>query len=291
MFPTGITFNTNRRYLHYALLITALLLSGCTAMFFQPMQKLVRTPADAELSYKDVFIDNQTVRLHGWWLPANKNIPAKGSVYFLHGNAENISTHLASVYWLPEQGYNVFLLDYRGYGQSTGVADIGPAISDIKAGWQWLNQQTALKDKPLFILGQSLGAALASYAVASEPELKQQLSGLILDAGFSSYPLIAKEMAASHWLTWLLQWPVAALIDKHYDPKAIIADIAPTPLLIIHSKNDKVIPYHHAESLFALAKQPKQLLTTHGPHIASFHFKPCRDELLKFLNQPKKYTQ
>lgn len=287
MFPTGIIFKTPWPLLRYSLLITALLLSSCTAMFFQPMKKLVRTPADVELSYEDVFIDNHTARLHGWWLPASTKTPAKGSVYFLHGNAENISTHLASVYWLPEQGYNVFLLDYRGYGQSTGVADIGPAISDIKAGWQWLNQQTKAKDKPIFMLGQSLGAALASYAVASDPELNQQLSGLILDAGFSSYSDIAKEVAASHWLTWLLQWPVAGLIDKHYDPKSIIADIAPTPLLIIHSKDDKVIPYHHAERLFALAKQPKQLLTTHGPHIASFHFKPYREALLKFLNQPK----
>ena len=52
-------------------------------------------------------------------------------VLFLHGNAENISTHIGSVYWLPEQGYEVVLLDYRGYGRSEGVPQLGRMLDDV----------------------------------------------------------------------------------------------------------------------------------------------------------------
>ena len=81
---------------------------------------MVLTPARIGLAYQDVYLPTPDgVRLHGWYLPAQGE--ARGTLLFLHGNAENISTHIASVYWLPAQHYNVLLIDYRGYGESTGT--------------------------------------------------------------------------------------------------------------------------------------------------------------------------
>ncbi len=81
-----------------AYLIILFLLPGCTGLFFHPETEHVITPATLGLEYSDVFFDNNGLKLHAWFLKARKK--PKGTVLFLHGNAENISTHIASVYWL-----------------------------------------------------------------------------------------------------------------------------------------------------------------------------------------------
>ena len=111
-----------------SLFLLTLLLSGCsnlTSLFFYPQQQYLRTPSDINLEYDEVRVKAvDGTELVSWFLPADedseqgKNSPI---VLFLHGNAENISTHIGSVYWLPEEGVNVFLLDYRGYGHSQGA--------------------------------------------------------------------------------------------------------------------------------------------------------------------------
>ena len=95
-----------------AALLLSLLLAGCSKLFFYPMSPWVQNPENQGLQYEDiVLIHPRGMRIHGWWLPAADDAPARGTVYFLHGNAQNISTHLANVQWLPARGYNVFLLD------------------------------------------------------------------------------------------------------------------------------------------------------------------------------------
>ena len=75
---------------------------GCTAFFFQPLEKHYYSPSDLGLDYQDVYFSSlDDTHLHGWWLPARGE--AKGSVLFLHGNAENISTHIRSIMFLPDQ--------------------------------------------------------------------------------------------------------------------------------------------------------------------------------------------
>ena len=113
------------------LLIPMLLLfvAGCTSQFFIPMQQHVRTPTDIGLTYDNIgFESSDGTSLHGWWLPANGR--AKATILFLHGNAENISTHIGSVHWLPAAGYNVFLFDYRGYGKSAGAVELDGIMRD-----------------------------------------------------------------------------------------------------------------------------------------------------------------
>ena len=120
-------------------LIFVFVLSACESLLFFPQQQLVRSPADVGLAYADVRIaiaDGGTVS--AWWLPAEGK--AEATVLFAHGNAENISTHLASVYWLPARGINVLLIDYRGYGQSYGEASVRGAQMDILAALQHLSR-------------------------------------------------------------------------------------------------------------------------------------------------------
>ncbi|TRX56537.1 alpha/beta hydrolase [Thalassomonas sp. M1454] len=270
------------------LLISFLLLciSGCSTLFFYPEKQLVRTPEQVGLAYQDVDIKvSDEVSIHGWFLPVEDNVEVKGTVYFLHGNAQNISTHLRSVYWLPERGYQVFLIDYRGYGKSTGEPLIPDVFHDINAGFLWLIKQPSVQQKPIYLLGQSLGASMSGYLVGTQPEMRDRLSGVILDAGFTSYSEIARHIASDNWLTWLFQYPAAWSMPSDYDLIDVVQNISPTPLLIVHGTQDVVIPYQHGKKLLAKAKQPKAFLSYTGGHIATFNDVGNQNLLLEFMQK------
>ena len=264
----------------------ALLQSGCSSLFFFPDKTTYITPDRLNLSYQNVYLntaDGET--LHSWWLPAEGH--PKGTIYFLHGNAQNISSHLLNVAWLPAEGYNVFTIDYRGYGKSTGAPDIEGALHDSETGLRWLASQPHVNNAPIFLLGQSLGGALG-LTLASEwvqrnetPELK----GVILDGTFSGFRGIAREKLSSFWLTWPLQAPLSWTIPDEYEGLDRIANISPVPVMIIHSARDGIIPFHHGQALYEAAGEPKQFLQTDTPHAATFIIPAYKDSVLEFLER------
>lgn len=268
------------------LILLFMLLSSCTSLLFYPQKQLIRTPSDIGLAYENIKLKaSDGTALHGWWLPAKGEL--KGSVYFLHGNAENISTHIGSVYWLPEAGYNVFLLDYRGYGLSEGNPELPEIFQDIDAGMLWFNNKTQYTNQPRFMLAQSIGATLGIYYVATHTAESASLTGLVVDAPLASYHQIVREKLAGFWLTWPLQYPLSWLLPERYSPERVISQISPLPLLMFSSPDDDVIPYHHTQTLFALAGEPKQLITTSGAHISTFSQASYREQLLHFFKQSK----
>jgi fermentation-respiration switch protein FrsA (DUF1100 family) len=269
---------------------TVLLLAGCSRLLFFPQREHVRTPADVGLAYEDVYFTaaDGTV-LHAWWLPAAKNpgpVEPRGTVLFLHGNAENVSTHLASVWWLPAAGYQVLLPDYRGYGQSGGEPRFPEVFDDIEAAYRWLEARPEVSDRPLFLLGQSLGGSLGAFAVGSGRIPRDRLAGVVLDSAFARYDWVARDVARQSWLTRLFQWPIAWSMPDGYDPLDVVADLSPVPLLLIHGRQDRIVPYRHAEALFAAAREPKSFLSFDGPHIGSLLDPENRQVLLDFFARP-----
>ena len=264
-------------------LIFITLLPGCSNMFFIPMKKLVRTPADIGLEYRDIeFESSDGMPLHGWLLPAEGD--AKGSVLFLHGNAENISTHIGSVFWLPSEGYNVFLFDYRGYGKSRGAAELHGIIRDAEAAITQLTRLPETQNTPLIVYGQSVGAAISSYAVAHSKH-RSHIDALIVESSFSSYRLIAREKLGDFWLTWPLQYPLSWTVSDRYKPIDAIPLITPIPLLFVYSEEDYIVPPHHGELLFEAANEPKQLWRVpNGRHISVFSRPEERQRLLDYLD-------
>jgi len=269
------------------LILFALLQAGCSSVFFYPDNTTYLTPDRLNLEYEDVYLntaDGET--LHGWWLPALNDKPARGTVYFLHGNAQNISAHILNVAWLPERGYNVFMIDYRGYGQSTGAPDIEGALQDAETGMRWLATRAPNDKRPLYLLGQSLGGALG-IGLASEwiqREEQPKLSGLILDGTFSGFRVIAREKLGNFWLTWPLQAPLSWTITDEYEGVKKIVTVSPVPVMVIHSVKDSIIPFHHGTGLYEAAREPKELLTTDTPHAATFVIPAYREAVLAFMN-------
>lgn len=273
-------------------LISAMLVLvvGCSSVFFTPGTQLSQTPSQFELAYRDVYIHpnkDKDLTLHGWFLPLpqSADVEIKGTVYLLHGNSHNISDYVETVFWLPAAGYQVFLLDYRGFGQSEGKAKLPGVFDDIEAGFRWLEKQPTVTGKPIFVIGQSIGAALSGYLFSSSEDLKSGINGLVLDCGFSRYDDMAQLMWQRHWTTWLFQLPVRWMVDSRYNPESEIANLSPVPLLMFHSADDRVVNYAQGEALYQAAAQPKEFVSSHGPHIKTFTYPKYQDKLLLFFEE------
>lgn len=114
------------------------------------------------------------------------------------------------------------------------------------------------------------------------------MAGVFLDAGFTGYGAIAKEVAASNWLTWPFQYLALWAMPKGHDLVDEIANISPLPLLLIHGERDVLVPSAHAAALFAAARPPKQLLRYDGGHIETFAKLENRDAVEYFIRNAVK---
>ncbi len=274
-----------RRRLLAGLFALTLLLSGCGRLFFLPESGHRWDPADADIVYEDVWFEAADgVRLHAWFLPVDEQ-PARGSVLFLHGNAENVSTHIASVYWLPERGYNVLMLDYRGFGLSGGSPDFAGVHRDAEAALAVLAEHEATDPERIIVFGQSLGAAVAITLVGQAGE-RYGVRGLVADSPFTSYRGIAREKFGEFWLTWPFQWPLSLTVSDRFAPRDFIGEVSPVPLLLLAGEADTIVPMHHAEALYEKAREPKTLWRLrHAGHIQSMAFEEVRRELVAWMDE------
>lgn len=264
-------------------ILLCLSLAGCAGQFFHPMSRHVSLPSDRGLAYEDVWLTTADgTRLHGWFLTSQG--PARGTVLFLHGNAENISTHIASVAWLPAQGYHVLLIDYRGFGASSGAPTVEGALQDIDAALRWLLARRDVDRRKIVVFGQSLGAALAIHYVAHS-EQRPHIRALIVDSAFAGYRDIAREKLSGFWLTWPLQVPLSWTVSDRHSPVHSVARVAPIPVLFIHGDRDTIIPAHHSRRLYREASEPKQLwIVPGGRHIDAPQRPEIQERLIEYLD-------
>lgn len=265
----------------------ALLLAGCSSLLFYPQPGLPITPAKAGLAYRDIELTAADgTRLHAWWLPAKPGVTVKGTVLHLHGNGGNLAWHLGGSYWLPEQGYQVLMLDYRGYGLSQGSPSLPAVYQDIDAAFAWLGQAPEVQGKPLVLLGQSLGGALAVHYLAVHPERRAQLKALVLDGVPASYRDIARFTLNNAWLTWPLQVPLSWLVPDGDSAIHAMPQLTGLPKLIYHSLDDQVVPLANGVRLYQAAPPPRVLQPTRGAHVQTFDDPTWREVLLRYLEDP-----
>ncbi|OZG71708.1 hypothetical protein BTA51_18875 [Hahella sp. CCB-MM4] len=263
-------------------LLIAFLFTGCSSVFFYPDNKHYSTAEELNPQSQSVFLDTADgTRIHALWLPAKTTAP-KGSILFFHGNAQNLSSHVINLAWINRYGYNLLIFDYRGFGQSVGSPTVGGALLDAQAAYEWLID----KEKgPIYLVGQSLGGALATGFAAQRPEVASRINGLIVDATFTSYQKIAREKLAEAWLTWPLQYPLSWIVISGPDPIDSLEQLTGLPKLLIHSTQDQVIPFSHGQQLYMAASEPKSRLITDTPHAYTFTVKSNQQALLEFLTE------
>lgn len=220
-----------------------------------PTRDIEVTPAQFGLSFEDVHLTaGDGTQLHGWYVPATD---PRGTLLFSHGNAGNISHRIDSVELYHSLGLNVLIYDYRGYGKSEGKPSEAGTYLDVKAAWDYLLEERRIEPQQIVIFGRSLGAAMAADLASQNSS-----AGVILESAFTSVP----DMAASLY-PWL---PVRLLTRFQYNNLKKVARIT-SPILVVHSHEDEMIPYAHGEQLFARANEPKQFFELHGSHDDGYH--------------------
>jgi|APTNR8051073442_1049403.scaffolds.fasta_scaffold02087_7 hypothetical protein len=264
-------------------ILLVLSVGGCTSLFFHPSPDMVRTPDHVGLDYRKVWFrsDDDTL-LHGWFLPSQKQ-PATATVVFLHGNAENISTHLGHVWWLPSEGFNLFLFDYRGFGLSKGNPTLDGVHRDARAALDAASHLDGVDRERMIVLGHSLGGSIATVAALQWRE-QNRLRALIIEGAFAGYRRIAREKLAQVWLTWPLQVPLSITIDDTYRPIDAIAGFSPVPVLVIHGSEDSVVSPAHGRDLYDAAREPKDLWLVRGAgHFDVFSDPVVRRRLVDYM--------
>jgi len=217
------------------------------------------SPTDIGLPFAQLKLattDGET--LDGWLVPADTKRETRGLVVFFHGNAGNIGHRLDYLRMFHDLGLATLIIDYRGYGRSSGTPSEQGIYLDAAAVWRHATQDIGFPANRIVIFGESLGGGVAAQLAA-----ENRPAGLVLASTFTSVPDMGAELYP------LL--PIRLLARIRYDSLTRLAQIA-CPLLVIHSRNDDIIPFAHGQRLFEAARQPKQFLEIAGGHNEGFVF-------------------
>jgi len=249
----------------YALLGLLLYLFQGSMVFLAgvPGRALEASPADLGLEYEEVSIDTDDgERLHGWHVPAGPGGigEARGTLLFFHGNAGNISHRLDSIAIFNRLGLDVLIVDYRGYGLSTGRPTEAGTYRDAQAAWNYLRQGRGVAADRIVVFGRSLGGAVGAW-LASQLPAEETPAAVIIESSFSSGADMARRL-----------YPIfpARLLTRLKYPVVDYAARLRSPLLVVHSRDDEIIPYAMGRAIFEAAPQPKTFLELRGDHNAGF---------------------
>jgi|UniRef100_UPI004049B444 abhydrolase domain-containing protein 17 len=166
------------------------------------------------------------------------NATAKYTIWFFHGNAENLGDIEPWLHELHDQGYAVFAVEYPGYGISPGqVSEAGIYMANM-AALDYLKNQLGVSGDSIIAYGRSLGGGPAVELATRAP-----LAGLVLQSTFTSAYRV------------MTRWRLVPF-DKFEN--ILKLPRVKCPLLVMHGGDDRVVPFHHGESLYQTATGPKQ---------------------------------
>ncbi|MBT9164820.1 MAG: 2-succinyl-6-hydroxy-2,4-cyclohexadiene-1-carboxylate synthase [candidate division WS2 bacterium] len=206
------------------------------------------TPKDLGLDYEKVsFVTSDGIKLIGWWLP-NKNPTAK-TLILLHGYPADKGNILPALSFLAEK-YNLLLFDFRYLGESGGKYSTAGAkeTEDLQAAINFLKSRGISE---VGVWGFSMSGAVALMTAPETPEIK----AIVSESSYAGLDLMTLEL----YRIPILKYPLAYLtgfwtkiilgIDLKNISPAQSAKNLKIPVLLIHSKNDEVIPFRHAKLL------------------------------------------
>ena len=224
-------------------------------LIFFPDRDVTRAPADVGLHYEDAwFTTTDGARLHGWFVPAAGGESADTLVWF-HGNAGNIGDRADNLLLLSRRlSMNIFIFDYRGYGNSNGKPSERGLYADGEAALAYLRARGDVDMTRLTLFGRSLGCAVAVDLATRHP-----VKAVILESPFTSIEAMARRMRGA--LTSLI--PTSWLVRSKFDSLSKIGNIH-SPILLLHGDKDDIVPIEMAHELFAAANAPKRFYPIKG---------------------------
>lgn len=221
-----------------------------TRIVFAPTAMYHQTPESAGLAFDDITLKTpDDISIRGWYVKATS---PRAVVLFCHGNAGNIADRIEMLSLLTSIDLDVFMFDYRGYGESGGKPSEKGAYTDAETAWKWLVEERGVPEDNLVIMGRSLGGPIAAWLAVKHPP-----KALILESTFTSII----DMGRRHY-----PWLPVLLLSRYRLPTIDYVKKNTRPLLIIHSVVDDLVPYEFGRALFEAAREPKRFLDITGRH-------------------------
>jgi len=246
-----------RGALLFLVLFFALIFFFQGRFIYFPAGPLAGTPADAGLLFEDIrFPATDGTLLSGWFVPVTPVEASRGTILFCHGNAGNMSHRLDSILIFHEMKLDVFIFDYRGYGTSAGRPTEEGTCQDAEGAWRYLAEKRGIPPEKIILFGRSLGASIAACLAG-----KTQPRGLIVESSFISIPDLAAEIYPCLPLNWVLRF--------RYPTRDCLRRVR-CPVLVIHSREDEIIPFRHGKALYQAVGGPGHFLEITGGHNDGF---------------------
>jgi len=212
---------------------------------------------------------NDNINLKGWF---HLKDPKKKTILFFHGNAGTLDNRIYKLNFLGNLDVNFLIIAWRGYSGSSGKPSESGLYEDAKSALNWLNSKGITDDK-IVLYGESLGTS-----VAIEVGQNRNFAGIILEAPFTSMIDIGQE----HYSFF----PVKLLLKDKYVSKKKIRNVK-SPVLVMHGKEDKIVPFYMGKKIYDLANEPKfKYFTDMDDHMMNFDEKLIKqiDLFIKSLN-------
>ena len=237
--------------------------SGCMErLFYQPTPGRTHPPPQLRDTESVWFEAGDGVRLHGWFIRAEGAQPSAPTILHVHGNAGNIESHVGFTEYLPPAGFNLFIFDYRGYGQSKGSAHRrGSLIADSHAALDTLLGRPDIDTSRIALYGQSLGGSIALNLLADRPEIR----AAVIESAFASWRDIAANAIGGDSPGPLSRMLARLLIKDTHRPIDALRGVD-VPVLILHGSADTIIPVSHGRRLAQAGPHAELIELAGGEH-------------------------
>ena len=213
---------------------------------------------------------SDNIDLLGWFY--NRDLEKFKTILFLHGNAGSLENRTYKLNHLKNLNVNFLIIAWRGFRGNTGKPNESGLYEDARSAISWLKTEN-VKEKNIILFGESLGSG-----VAIEIAQHKKYGGIILESPFTSMINMGKK--------YYPFFPVRFLLKDKYESHKKIANIS-IPILIMHGKVDKIVPYYMGEKMYELANGPKFFYSQeYGDHMVEYDEKLLLtlDQFIKSLN-------
>ncbi|RPJ05459.1 MAG: alpha/beta hydrolase [Spirochaetaceae bacterium] len=282
--PTQKRMNHKKGFIGILKIISSFgLKNSFTNVFYRPSREAYREPEDLEShAVPKIFKSRDGIKLSGWLLGSRSKGNAKATVVHFHGCCHNMKFDAHQVDWLTGSGFNVFIFDYRGYGESQGFPDRHGIQQDGLAALDYVRGLPEIDATRILVLGQSLGGCICLAALSDAD--RRGIRGIAVDGTFGSYrALVNSKMTGT-----FLSYPLASLIvSDELAAINVISALSPIPLCFFHGSRDRVIPIGLGQKLFESAEQPKVFhVVEQAQHMQTFTIfgQENRPRLAEFFN-------
>lgn len=226
-------------------------------VLFRPSRDVLRTPAELGVPYDQCFIDTPDgARLSAWHLRPPQ---PRASILYFHGNGGNLGalSEILSIFY--RHGLQVFAVDYRGYGWSTGRPTEEGLYEDAISTVRHFQANFKSDQIPLIYWGRSLGGSIAAYAAGQFPP-----TGLILETSFPSKSSLLEDYPRFR--------PFGPFSRCRFDTVQHLSQHH-FPVLVVHGDRDRTVPLKQGQKLYSQLPGPKEFFRVEGAGHVDIHMK------------------